>query len=173
MAFELRPEWLGLVQEEILEPERRIVDPHHHFFTETEAFPHYRLEDLWADTGTHNVEQTVFAQCGEHHYQDGPEELRPVGETEWVDSIAAAAAQGPADAARVGAIVGTAMIGLGSKVRGVLEAHCEASELFGGFATPQPGTSTRDSIKPHPPATPRCTRTRHSAMALLSSASSA
>ena len=52
MAFELRPEWLDLVQEEIVEPERRIVDPHHHFFTETTAFPHYRLEDLWADTGT-------------------------------------------------------------------------------------------------------------------------
>lgn len=133
MAFELRPEWLGLVQEEILEPERRIVDPHHHFFTETEAFPHYRLEDLWADTGTHNVEQTVFAQCGEHHYQHGPEELRPVGETVWVQSIAAEAARGPADAARVGAIVGTATVCLGSKVRGVLEAHCEASELFRGI----------------------------------------
>jgi predicted TIM-barrel fold metal-dependent hydrolase len=133
MTFELRPEWLGLVQEEILEPERRIVDPHHHFFTETEAFPHYRLEDLWADTGTHNVEQTVFAQCGEHHYQEGPEELRPVGETEWVDSLAAEAARAPAGAARVGAIVGTANVCLGAKVREVLEAHCEASALFRGI----------------------------------------
>ena len=118
MAFELRPEWLGLVEEEILEPERRIVDPHHHFFTQTQAFPHYRLEDLWADTSTHNVEQTVFVQCEEHHYEDGPEELRPVGETEWVDGIAAEARKGPEGAARVGAIVGTANLCLGERVRG-------------------------------------------------------
>jgi len=133
MAFELRPEWLALVEEEILEPDRRIVDPHHHFFVETELFPHYRLEDLWADAGTHNVEQTVFAQCEEMHRKDGPEELKPVGETEWVDGIAAEAAKGPAGAARIAAIVGTANMCLGESVRGVLEAHCEASPLFRGI----------------------------------------
>ena len=133
MAFELRPEWLALVEEEIVEPNRRIVDPHHHFFVETELFPHYRLEDLWADTGTHNVAQTVFAQCEEMHRKDGPEALKPVGETEWVDSIAAEAAKGPEGAARIGAIVGTANLCLGESVREVLEAHCEASPLFRGI----------------------------------------
>jgi predicted TIM-barrel fold metal-dependent hydrolase len=133
MGFELRPEWLGLVQEEILEPDRPIVDPHHHFFTETKLFPNYRIEDLWADTATHNVENTVFVQCEEHHFKDGPEELRPVGETVWVDGLAAEMAKGPAGAARVRAIVGTANMCLGAKVRDVLEAHCQASELFRGI----------------------------------------
>ena len=32
----------------------------------------------------HNVVQTVFAQCGAMYKTDGPEELRVVGETEFV-----------------------------------------------------------------------------------------
>ena len=133
MSFEIRPEWLALVNEEILEPERRIVDPHHHFFAQTEFFPHYHLADLWADTATHNVEQTVYVQCEEGYRTDGPEQLRPVGETEWVAEIAAEAERGAPGAARIGGMVGTADLCLGSKVREVLEAHCAASPLFRGI----------------------------------------
>jgi len=132
MGFELRPEWLGLVQEEILEPDRPIVDPHHHFFTQTELFPNYRPADLWEDTATHNVEKTVFVQCEEHHFEEGPEALRPVGETVWVDSVASEMQSG-AGTAQVSAIVGTANLCLGEAVRPVLEAHCEASRLFRGI----------------------------------------
>ncbi len=131
--MEIRPEVLALVQEEILEPERPIVDPHHHFFDELPVFDSYSLDDLWADTGTHNVEQTVFVQCHEHHRKSGPEKLAPVGETEWVDGIAAESARGPAGASRVAAIVGTAKLSLGDGVQEVLEAHLEASSLFRGI----------------------------------------
>jgi hypothetical protein len=75
----------------------------------------------------------VFLQCHEHHLKDGPEALRPVGETRWVDAIAAESRKGPAGAARVGGIVGTADLCLGEAVREVLEAHCAASELFRGI----------------------------------------
>ena len=58
---EERAEWLETVREEIIEPERRIVDPHHHMWIES-GLPRYLLEDLWRDTGSgHNIEKTVFS----------------------------------------------------------------------------------------------------------------
>ena len=43
------------------------------------------LEDLVADVTTgHKVLSTVFIQCGSAYRKDGPEEMRPVGETETV-----------------------------------------------------------------------------------------
>ena len=133
--LEIRHQWLDRVQEEIIDPSRRIVDPHHHFFAETLDFPHYNLEDLWTDTGTHNVEQTVYLQCWEGYRKEGPEELRVVGETEWVDAIATQAKQ-RAQAAQIGAIVGTAELRTGAAVRPVLEAHQQASSLFRGIRQP-------------------------------------
>jgi len=130
---EIRHEVLAKVQEEILEPDRPIIDTHHHFFDEIEGFTSYSLDDLWADTGTHNVQQTVFVECTEHYRKSGPEQLAPVGETEWVAGIAAEAARGPDGASRVSAIVGTADVMLGDAVQEVLEAHLEASSLFRGI----------------------------------------
>lgn len=129
---EVREDWLAQVHEEIVEPTRRIVDPHHHFFEETTEFPHYDLDKLWADTATHHVEQTVYLQCWERYRKHGPEEMMPVGETEWVDSIAARARKQP-QAAQIGAMIGTAELRAGAKVRAVLEAHVAASSLFRGI----------------------------------------
>ncbi len=131
--MEIRHDVLALVEEEILEPDRPIVDPHHHFFDEIAVFPSYSLAELWADTGTHNVEQTVFVECTEHYHKSGPAELAPIGETEWVAGIAAESSRGPAGASRVGAIVGKANLSLGDGVQEVLEAHLEASSLFRGI----------------------------------------
>jgi L-fuconolactonase len=132
MLFELRPEWLAGVEEDILDPTRVIVDPHHHFFIASPAFPYYDLDDLWADTATHKVEQTVYLQCGEGYRTDGPEAFKPVGETEWVDGLAARARQ-RSGVTQIGGIVGTADLRLGARVREVLEAHCQASTLFRGI----------------------------------------
>ncbi|MGH8598700.1 MAG: amidohydrolase family protein [Gammaproteobacteria bacterium] len=135
MPLEVRENWLAQVTEEILEPTRRIVDPHHHFFEPTSQFPHYDLDRLWADTATHKVEQTVYLQCWEHHRESGPEEMKPVGETTWVDGIATRARQHP-QATQIGAMIGTAELRLGTRVRAVLEAHCAASALFRGIRQP-------------------------------------
>ena len=132
MPIEVREDWLAQVTEEILEPARRIVDPHHHFFAVNPEFPPYDLDKLWVDTATHHVEQTVYLQCWEGYRAIGPEELKPVGETEWVDGIAARARQQP-QAAQIGAIIGTADLRLGARVRDVLDAHCAASTLFRGI----------------------------------------
>ena len=80
----IRPEWLDRVREEIVEPERRIVDPHHHLWTSAGLIP-YTLEDLWADTGSgHKVEKTVFMECRAEYLSDGPAHLRSLGEVELV-----------------------------------------------------------------------------------------
>ncbi|MCH2170602.1 amidohydrolase family protein [Myxococcota bacterium] len=133
MELKIRHDWLNQVQEEAIDPDRPIVDPHHHFFDLVQGFPSYDLEDFKSDFSTHRVEQTVFAQCGEHYREDGPEEMAPVGETEWVDGLARQTQQWPSGTVRVGGIVGTASLSMGSGVREVLEAHVQASDLFRGI----------------------------------------
>jgi hypothetical protein len=129
--MEIRHSWLDQVIEEALEPERAIVDPHHHFFEGT-VFPDYHLEDLRGDIASgHRVEQTVFMECGMWYRKTGPEALAPVGETEAVAKIAAESAQGATG--RVAAILGHADLRRGAAVREVLEAHVGTSELFRGI----------------------------------------
>lgn len=130
----VNPEWLAQVNEPIVDPDRAIVDPHHHFWHDgpPRGYP-YLLEDLWADTNSgHKVEQTVFVECGAQYRTDGPEEMRPVGETVFVAELAEASrADG---GATVAGIVGHADLSLGEGVRAVLEAHVEAGKgLFRGI----------------------------------------
>ena len=82
-----RPEWLGKLTEDILEPELPIVDPHHHLWDHPGS--RYLLNELLADVGSgHNIVATVFIQCGSGYRQTGPEEMRPIGESEFVRAIA-------------------------------------------------------------------------------------
>ena len=125
------PAWLALVEEPILEPERRIVDPHHHLWDRPTS--RYVLEDLWADTGSgHNVEKTVFVECRASYRSDGPEHLKPVGETEFVQAIAAESARGPG--APIAGIVAYVDLTLGPPVEEVVAAHEKAGRgLFRGI----------------------------------------
>lgn len=128
----LREDWLALTPEEILEPEQPIVDPHFHFFVENEFFPTYELSDLRRDTSRHNVQQAVFMECEEKYRLEGPEHLRPVGESEWVRDIAEVAAAS-AGGVRIGGMIGDAQLyNGGARAQETLEAHLEASPLFRG-----------------------------------------
>ena len=133
MATPGSQEWLDLVQEDIIDHDRVIVDPHHHLWREPRRIGSYLLEDLWGDTGSgHNVVQTVFLECGASYRTEGPEEMRPVGETEFVAEIAQASAEG--DGATIAGIVARADLRLGDAVEGVLNAHGEAAGgLFRGI----------------------------------------
>jgi len=130
-----RPEWYARVDEEVADPDRRIVDPHHHLWEVPDA--DYLLEHLWADTGSgHRVEKTVFVECHAAYRTDGPEHLRPVGETGFVAAIAETSAAGPG--ARIAGIVAHADLRLGapgdSRLDEVLDAHEEAGDgLFRGI----------------------------------------
>jgi predicted TIM-barrel fold metal-dependent hydrolase len=122
----VRPDWLAMLREDILDPDQPIIDPHHHLW---HARPdRYLLEDLLADVTTgHNVLATVFIQCGSAYRKDGPEALRPVGETDFVAAIARATEAGEHGAFRAcPGIVGHADCLLGDRIDPVLEAHIQA-----------------------------------------------
>jgi predicted TIM-barrel fold metal-dependent hydrolase len=113
-------------QEDILEPDLPICDPHHHLWD----FPNsrYLLPELLADLQSgHNVQSTVFVECGSFYRASGPEELRFVGETEFVNGAAAMAASG-----RYGSvlacegIVSRADLTMGEAVGAVLDSHIRA-----------------------------------------------
>jgi len=86
------------------------------------------LSDPLVDLNSgHNVVATVFVQCRAMHRADGPDELRPVGETEFVNGVAAMSASGTYGPTRACAgIVGHADLRLGARVQEVLEAHLRA-----------------------------------------------
>ena len=125
--------WLSQVQEPILEPELPICDPHHHLWDLPDN--RYLLDELLADTGSgHNVVSTVFVECSAMYRGDGPEALRPVGETEFVNGVAAMSASGAYGPTRACAgIVGFADLALGAAVGEVLDAHMAASPRFRGI----------------------------------------
>ena len=126
--------WLDQVQEEIIDPDRRIIDPHHHLWSEPLMFGRYELEDLWADTGSgHNIEKTVFIDCHANYRVDGPGRMKPIGETEYVAKVAAASRDNP-EQATIAAIVSHANLLLGDEVEEILHAHEDAGQgLFRGI----------------------------------------
>ena len=119
--------WLArLPPEDVLEPDIPIIDTHHHLWVRPDH--RYLLPELLADLATgHNVVATVFLQCHAMYRAHGPEEMRPVGETEFVAGVAAMSDSGGYGATRVAAgIVGFADLTLGDRVEPVLEAHIRA-----------------------------------------------
>jgi predicted TIM-barrel fold metal-dependent hydrolase len=119
--------WLAQVQEEALEPGLPIIDPHHHLWDMPTS--RYLLDELLADTGSgHDIVATVFMECGAMYRADGPEAMRPVGETEFVNGIAAMSASGIyGKTCACAAIVGFADLNLGKAAGEVLEAHRAAA----------------------------------------------
>ena len=120
-------EWHSQVTEEILEPERRICDPHHHLWDR--GGNRYLLDELLADTGSgHNVVSTVFVECLSMYRAAGADGMKPVGETEFVQGVAAMSASGGyGDIRACAGIVSYADLALGDAVAPVLEAHIAAS----------------------------------------------
>jgi L-fuconolactonase len=125
-------DWLALTEEETLEPGIAICDPHHHFWdfrTTRIPYQRYLLHELIADISRgHNVRSTVFIEARAMYRADGPVEMRPVGEVEFVQGLAAASASGLYGPCRAAAaIVGHADLKLGDRVEPVLEALQAAS----------------------------------------------
>lgn len=118
--------WLARRTEAALDPELPIIDPHHHLW-ERDGMGRYLLGDLHGDTGAgHRVEATVFVECAWGYRPDGPEHLRPVGETETVAAIAEQSAAEGGGRAEIKGIVSFADLTLGDAVQEVLDAHADA-----------------------------------------------
>src|ERR1700679_3236888 len=119
--------------EAILEPDLPIIDPHHHLWDRTAPAaiqiplpdhpfskiiahnPRYMLDELLKDVQSgHNIRATVFLECGAMYRANGPDALKCVGETEFVNGVAAMTASGIYGEVRVCAgIVGHANLRLG------------------------------------------------------------
>jgi L-fuconolactonase len=112
--------------EQIIEPDLPICDPHHHLWDFPDS--RYLLPELLADLASgHNIESTVFVECGSFYRAGGPEPMKYVGETEFVGGAAAMAASGrygPVLACE--GIVGRADLLAGASVAEVLESHVRA-----------------------------------------------
>ncbi|MBQ76471.1 MAG: amidohydrolase [Gammaproteobacteria bacterium] len=138
-------EWLNLVEEEIIDAQRPIIDPHHHLWKQP-AGSDYLLENLWEDTGSgHNVVKTVFVECFAEYRTEGPNHLKSLGETEFV-SEQADASEADNGNATIAAIVGHTNLTRGEQTREPLEAHIELGR--GKFR----GVRHAGARDPHPEA---------------------
>jgi predicted TIM-barrel fold metal-dependent hydrolase len=113
--------------ETAIDPDLPICDSHHHLW---ERPPRdYLLGELLEDLRSgHNVISTVAVECRYSYRQAGPDELRPVGETEFLDKVAYQVGADPVIKTRVAAaIVAHTNLTLGDNAATVLEAHRAAS----------------------------------------------
>ena len=119
-------DWLALNPEPTLEPDLPIIDPHHHFWDfrlDRLPYQRYLLHELVDDVGSgHNIVATVFVEARAMYNPRAPEELRPIGEVEFAQGLAAASASGLYGPCRVAdGIIGHANLNLGDDVGRVLD----------------------------------------------------
>src|ERR1700761_2113556 len=103
----IRPDWLATQRESPLDQGQLIVDAHHHLYDRPGA--RYMLPEMLDDLRAgHDVRATVFVQARSMLRARGPEEMKPIGETEFANGIAAMCASGAyGDVRMCRAIVGT------------------------------------------------------------------
>ncbi|WP_345817277.1 amidohydrolase family protein (plasmid) [Paraburkholderia sp. PREW-6R] len=123
----VREKWLARRKEPVLEPELPIVDAHHHLWDRQTG--RYLADEFRQDVASgHRVVSTVYVQCRSMLREDGPESMKPVGEVEFANGIAAMFASGACGRARCcEAIVGGADLMLGAELDAVLEAMLQVS----------------------------------------------
>ncbi|MDO8399897.1 MAG: amidohydrolase family protein [Bradyrhizobium sp.] len=121
-----REDWLAQYTEEVIDPARPIVDPHHHLWDR--GGQRYMLEEMAADIASgHNIVATVYVDCRSMYRASGPEALRPVGEVEFANGVAAMSASGGYGPAQINAgIVSHVNLLLGDGAKPVLEAEIAA-----------------------------------------------
>jgi predicted TIM-barrel fold metal-dependent hydrolase len=126
----LNERYLVQPHEEILFPDLRIIDAHHHLFDRADLpGQRYLFEDYLKDIYSgHNIVATIFAECGTMWRTDGDPALKPLGEIEFANGAAAMSASGRYGPARINAgIIGFADLRLGNEVDRVLDAYLAAS----------------------------------------------
>jgi len=135
--------WLELIKEEALDPGLPICDPHHHLWDK--PGDRYMIDEIASDVRSgHNVVQTLFVEVDSMYRAAGSEEMKPVGEAEWVRGIGAQSDSGLYGPTKVAAgIVGYANLNLGAAVEPVLEAWSRpAADASAAYGTPAVGTPT-------------------------------
>src|SRR3977135_752591 len=88
-----REDWLAQRKEEVRDPQRPIVDPHHHLWDR--GGQRYMIEEMAADIASgHNIVATVSVECRSTYPAPGPEAFLPAGQVEFANGVAAMSAGG-------------------------------------------------------------------------------
>jgi predicted TIM-barrel fold metal-dependent hydrolase len=127
ILFAINEDWLAQRREDPIDAAMPIVDPHHHLW---DRGSRYLLDEIKQDIDAsgHNIRATVYLQCDSMYRAEGDPKFASLGETEFVNGVAAMSASGIYGPARICAgIVGFANLLLGAEVDAVLEAHLRAS----------------------------------------------
>tara|TARA_B100000676_G_scaffold282681_1_gene308690 strand:+ start:170 stop:535 length:366 start_codon:yes stop_codon:yes gene_type:complete len=96
--------WLTTLEEDVLEPDLPIVDPHRHLWLRGGYT--YLIPKLAADMDCgHNIAATVCAECRSMYRKDGLEAELSLGETEFVTDQTAMSASGEFGPARACAVM--------------------------------------------------------------------
>ncbi|MES2942832.1 MAG: amidohydrolase family protein [Pseudomonadota bacterium] len=140
---------------EVIDPGLPIIDPHHHLWVH--AGKPYLVEEFSRDLASgHSVLATVYVECSANYRPDGPQELRTVGEAEFVARMAEQSETGGFGPAKICAgFVGAADFRLGDRVNEVLDALQAGSggRLKGirGQANWDADPSTNVGVRPYAP----------------------
>ncbi|MBV9840985.1 MAG: amidohydrolase family protein [Sphingomonadaceae bacterium] len=129
-----RNQWLAQTIEAIIEPDLPIIDPHHHLWPGLGHYQDglYELDEIAADVASgHNIVATVYIDAYANYAEDGPPELRAVGETRRADATADEAARRGLKTAICAGIVANADLKL-ANAADVLDAHLAASARVKG-----------------------------------------
>ena len=129
--------------EAVIDPDRIIIDAHHHLHGRFEipaGSPlsgqeervgierQFLVDDYAAAVEGCNVVASVAIEAGGMYRRSGPDHLKPVGETEYLNGQAAMAASGAYGPCQVAAaIMAKGDLMAGSRVREILEAHKAAA----------------------------------------------
>jgi len=121
-----REDWLALHTEEVIDPARPIIDPHHHLWDRGGV--RYLIDEMSDDVSSgHNIVATVYVESRSMYRASGPEAFRPVGEIEFVNGAAAMAASEAYGKTLIAhGIVGHVNLLLGDGAKAVLEAEIAA-----------------------------------------------
>jgi predicted TIM-barrel fold metal-dependent hydrolase len=118
----VREDWLAREKEEVLFPDMPIVDPHHHLWDRPGH--RYLFDELLNDARKgHNIQATVFVQSRSMYSIDQPDELlKPVGEVEFANGVAAWSASGIYGLFRACAgIIGSCDLMAGDRIETILD----------------------------------------------------
>jgi L-fuconolactonase len=87
VVFETDDAWLALTHEDAVDPGIAIVDAHYHLLGGPGEYGPEQFVDDVRRSG-HRVVRSVHAESGQPYRTEGPEERRPIGETEWAAQCA-------------------------------------------------------------------------------------
>ena len=131
-------DWLSKITEDVLDPERPIIDPHHHLWKRGLGFD-YMLDELWQDTSSgHNIAKTIFMECHAFYDRDAPEHLQSLGETRTIAEVAKQSTENQLGNPPIAALIAHVDLTLAGEseplLRDVIRQHQEAGQgLLRGF----------------------------------------